>query len=97
MSGKTMHFRIEGRVQGVGFRAWTQGEAEARGLAGWVRNRPDGTVEAVLGGAEDAVDGMQAALRQGPRLARVTGVTAEPAEEVLPEGVEIRPTPARSD
>ncbi|SIS65423.1 acylphosphatase [Roseivivax lentus] len=86
----TRRFTIEGRVQGVGFRAWTQGRAEALGLRGWVRNLPDGRVEAVLGGAEDAVDAMARALGQGPVAAAVTGVTVAPAEEVLPRGVEIR-------
>lgn len=84
------HFMITGRVQGVGFRAWTQGRAEALELFGWVRNRDDGSVEAMLGGADAALAEMEQALWEGPSFARVTGVTAKPAEDALPEGVEIR-------
>ena len=65
---------VHGRVQGVGFRYWTGRKATALGLSGWVRNRHDGTVEAVFAGPPDAVAEMLAALRQGPRLAEVTGV-----------------------
>ncbi|MHA6325241.1 acylphosphatase [Roseivivax sp. CAU 1753] len=81
---------VTGRVQGVGFRAWTQRAASELQLRGWVRNRPDGTVEAVLGGAEDAVGRMCARLRRGPPMARVTGVDIRSAEEVLPGEFEIR-------
>ena len=49
------HVIVLGRVQGVGYRAWTEREAQARGLQGWVRNRHDGTVEAVFAGPADAV------------------------------------------
>lgn len=63
--------RIEGRVQGVWFRAWTVEQAGKRGLTGWVRNRQDGTVEAVFCGAPSAVQSMLGAARQGPEAARV--------------------------
>ncbi len=59
---KSVHLRIEGRVQGVGYRAWVEDEAVRRGLAGWVRNRNDRSVEAVFSG-EDACGG-----RNGRRL-----------------------------
>lgn len=78
---KAVHLRIHGRVQGVCFRAWTEDEARARGLAGWVRNRSDGSVEAVFSGPEAAVDQMVAACRRGPPLAEVGRIDAEPADE----------------
>jgi acylphosphatase len=65
---------IRGRVQGVGFRAWTDDEARARALEGWVRNRRDGSVEAVFAGPPDTVADMVAACRRGPPLARVDAV-----------------------
>lgn len=75
------HVSIRGRVQGVGYRAWTADEARRRGLEGWVRNRRDGSVEAVLSGAEDMVADMLAACRRGPPSARVDAVDASPATE----------------
>jgi acylphosphatase len=68
------HVVIRGRVQGVGFRAWTEYTALERGLQGWVRNRRDGAVEALFAGPPDAVDAMIAACHQGPRGARVDAV-----------------------
>lgn len=65
---------ISGRVQGVWYRGWTVSEAVAAGLDGWVRNRSDGTVEAVFSGASDRVDAMIAACRSGPPAARVAGI-----------------------
>lgn len=82
---RTLHIRIEGRVQGVGFRAWVEDEANALGLNGWVRNRRDGTVEALVGGDADAVAEMLFRCEQGPPAARVTGV------EVIDEGLPIDP------
>ncbi|MBN9011865.1 MAG: acylphosphatase [Rhizobiales bacterium] len=70
------HVSIRGRVQGVGYRAWTADEARRRGLEGWVRNRRDGSVEAVFFGAEDIVADMLAACRLGPSSARVDAVDA---------------------
>jgi acylphosphatase len=67
-------------VQGVFFRDTTRREAASRGVAGWVRNRPDGTVEAVFEGDPDAVEAMLAFCRQGPRGAQVDHV--EVIEEV---------------
>jgi len=68
------HLVISGRVQGVGFRYSMSEEAERLGVTGWVRNRRDGTVEAVLDGATDAVDAVLAWARRGPRGASVTEV-----------------------
>ncbi len=71
---------IKGRVQGVWYRAWTTKQARARGLAGWVRNRADGAVEALFSGPRAQVDEMLAALRGGPPLARVTDVEIHSGE-----------------
>ena len=66
-----VHVLIEGRVQGVFFRASTRDEARARGLAGWVRNRADGRVEAVFEGDKAVVENMLAWCRKGPPYAYV--------------------------
>ena len=71
---------IRGRVQAVGYRQWAVAEAVRLGLTGWVRNRVDGTVEAVAAGDDAAVDGFVAACRHGPTLARVTAVDVAPAD-----------------
>lgn len=65
------HVTFRGRVQGVGYRQWCAFEAERRGLKGWVRNRANGAVEAVLAGPPDAVAAMLEACRAGPPGARV--------------------------
>lgn len=72
--------RIEGRVQGVWYRGWTVQQAMRRGLNGWVRNRSDSSVEALFAGPADAVEAMVIACHQGPASARVTAVTARPAD-----------------
>jgi acylphosphatase len=66
-----MRVVIRGRVQGVGFRAWAEYTALERGLQGWVRNRRDGSVEALFVGPPDAVAAVIDACRQGPRGSRV--------------------------
>lgn len=75
-------FRITGRVQGVGYRAWFEREATARGLTGWVRNRNDGSVEATACGAPAALAELQTLARRGPPAARVDAVqcTVVPAD-----------------
>jgi acylphosphatase len=70
---------IRGRVQGIGYRAWLATTAEAMGLAGWVRNRRDGSVEALLAGGEAAVTEMIGKCRRGPSAARVEAVDVEQA------------------
>ena len=75
---------VHGRVQGVFFRDSLRQRAQARGVAGWVRNRPDGSVEAALEGEPDAVEGVVAFMRAGPRGAEVERVDV--AEEE-PEGL----------
>jgi acylphosphatase len=72
--------RIEGRVQGVGYRDWMLREAGRLGLQGWVRNRRDGSVQALVAGEEGAVQALLIACRRGPVLARVDRI-----EEVLAE------------
>lgn len=74
-----IRLRIEGRVQGVGYRAWLKGEALSRGLRGWVRNRRDGSVETLLIGPDEAIEATIAACARGPRLAGVTGIERYPA------------------
>jgi acylphosphatase len=89
---RTVHIRISGRVQGVGYRAFVERHARDLGLVGWVRNRLDGAVEAVLQGASKDIDHMLALCRKGPSASRVDGV------EIVGEGVgafggfEVRPT-----
>ena len=87
-----MRVRIRGRVQGVGFRAWTADEAQARGLSGWVRNCRDGSVEAELAGPAAAVDDMIAACRKGPPAARVAGIIAADVADNDPPGFRQLPT-----
>jgi acylphosphatase len=74
MSDVVRKVMIQGRVQGVGYRVWVEGEARARGLKGWVRNRRDGGVEALFAGAEQAVAEMIESCRRGPPMARVDAV-----------------------
>jgi acylphosphatase len=80
MSDIVRRVLIRGEVQGVGFRYWTRRTATARGLQGWVRNRRDGTVEAVFAGPEQAVAEMIALCRRGPDMARVDSIEEAPAE-----------------
>ena len=84
--------RIMGRVQGVWFRGWTVDQARRLGLAGWVRNRHDGSVEALFVGAADRVDAMLALCREGPPAARVDPIEAEPAQGMVGTGFVQKPT-----
>ena len=91
----TRHLRISGRVQGVGFRYSLRAEAKAHGLAGWVRNRRDGSVEALLQGKADSVAAVTAWARHGPPGAHVERLEegAAPAEFDRPyAGFEQLPT-----
>lgn len=67
-------FIVRGRVQGVGFRWFVEREAHALGIAGWVRNNHDGSVEVLAQGTRDQLAGLHFRLRQGPRAARVDEV-----------------------
>jgi acylphosphatase len=76
-------FIVRGRVQGVGFRWFVEREAHILGIAGWVRNNVDGSVEVLAQGTRDQLLGLHSRLREGPRAARVDAV----------EEAEARPTP----
>jgi acylphosphatase len=78
------HVQVTGFVQGVFFRAWAQGHARELGVSGWIRNCPDGSVEAHFTGDEQAVARMIERMRRGPANARVEDVIVE---DVLPESV----------
>jgi acylphosphatase len=79
MNGAIRQVRISGRVQGVGYRAWIEHQARNHDLEGWVRNRRDGSVEALFAGPENLVSEMIARSRRGPSSARVDDVAEEPA------------------
>ena len=83
---------ISGLVQGVWYRAWTVENAVALGLRGWVRNRGDGSVEALLIGSRSAVDRMAGRCLEGPPKARVTGIERSPAMDDGSQGFAQRPT-----
>ena len=72
---KTQHLLIQGRVQGVWFRESMRREAKRLGVTGWVRNTPDGAVEAVVQGPDEAVDALIAWAHDGPPMARVERIT----------------------
>lgn len=86
----TRKVRIYGRVQGVFFRQWTVNQARALGVSGWVRNCPDGSVEAHLAGEEDAVARMIEAMRHGPSQARVEDMAVEIVEPEDISGFSVR-------
>ncbi|MGA7324945.1 MAG: acylphosphatase [Rhodomicrobium sp.] len=75
MSERTVRVRITGRVQGVAYRAWTERNANALGLTGWVRNTRDGAVEAEFSGGAREVEDMLSRCRIGPRAAKVEEVS----------------------
>ena len=87
---KRAHVVVHGDVQGVFFRDTVRGAARERGVAGWVRNNPDGTVEAVFEGTDDAVDALVAVCREGPRAAQVREVDVTAEEPEALEGFEVR-------
>jgi len=86
MSRARAHVWVSGRVQGVWFRGSTEDRARELGLGGWVRNLPDGRVEAVFEGDPDAVERAVAFVRRGPPAARVADVEVD--REEPPEGLE---------
>jgi acylphosphatase len=88
-----LRLRMFGRVQGVGYRAFVVDEARRLGLRGWVRNRGDGSVEAVISGDDAAIAPMIAACQRGPRFSVVERIEQEPCEESgLTASFDIRPT-----
>jgi acylphosphatase len=92
MNRIAVKLRIEGRVQGVGYRWWSVEAAQGLGLAGWARNRADGSVEILAIGAPDAVSALERACAAGPAAARVTAVHRSPAEDDGSEGFRQRET-----
>ena len=92
MSVTALHVIVEGRVQGVGFRAYVEREAKARSLRGWVRNRSDGSVEAVFMGEEEDVQSMIVACHRGPRMSVVRNVKSEPHPPGDWRGFDVWPT-----
>jgi acylphosphatase len=81
MTRPAARLRIEGLVQGVGYRWWAVTEAGRFGLCGWARNRADGSVEVLAIGEAAAIDALEAACWSGPPAARVTAVVRAPAED----------------
>ena len=88
----TVRVRIRGRVQGVWYRGWTVDQARRLGLSGWVRNRSDGSVEAVFAGPERAVRAAIELCRQGPPGAEVREVTEQVEAEPVEPGFRQAPT-----
>ena len=93
MSDKTVTVRITGRVQGVGYRAWTRWAARRLGLRGWVRNMPDGAVVARISGPMEEVDELRRKMWQGPPGAAVDNVAPHQpsADETGPDQTEDGP------
>lgn len=89
---RTVTMTVSGRVQGVGFRFSLRAEAERLGVGGWVRNRRDGSVEAVLVGDPDAVESVIAWAHDGPAGARVDDLDVLEGGEQSASGFEIRAT-----
>ncbi|CAN7154825.1 acylphosphatase [Pseudorhodoferax sp. LjRoot39] len=94
MSVQTLHLSISGRVQGVSYRASMAEQARRLGVRGWVRNRHDGRVEALVQAAPETLQALLAWCRRGPPAARVDAVQATPASDDggLPAGFETRPS-----
>jgi acylphosphatase len=82
-----LHFLIQGRVQGVGFRWFVHREASELDLRGWVRNTEDGEVEVIAAGTEADLEELRASLRRGPRGSRVDRVIEHPLLESEAEGL----------
>lgn len=89
---RAVHVIVRGRVQGVGFREWTRRMAEQRNISGWVRNRSEGYVEAVVAGEDAAVDTMLALLKKGPPASFVTNIEVNAAELPTEKGFQRLPT-----
>ena len=92
-----VHLRIRGRVQGVGYRAWTEGQARQHGVTGWVRNLPDGSVQALFEGPRQTLQAMIKRCHQGPRLAVVHRIDERWEAAGGAVGFDIRDTPLTLD
>lgn len=91
-AARTVRLRIEGRVQGVGYRMFVERNAVALGLDGWVRNRRDGGVEAVVSGDAAAIDELIARCHAGPPASRVDRVEVLAEDDAVAPGFVVRPT-----
>ena len=89
---RAAHLAIRGLVQGVGYRDWTLRKARELGLSGWVRNRLDGSVEAVISGTDTLVAGMIGDCHSGPAGAHIDTIDVTPWTDPVPTGFEIRKT-----
>ena len=89
---RTLHLMIEGRVQGVGYRQWVSHQARSLSLTGWVRNRIDGRVEAMVSGSGAKVEQLIEAARRGPRLAVVSNIECQDRVEENWPDFSVRPT-----
>ena len=89
---KSVRARITGRVQGVGFRAFVEQAADRLGVSGWVRNRRDGSVEALIAGDTSKVDEMLTLCWQGPPAAKVDSVNVEDTSAPAGKGFAAKPT-----
>jgi len=92
MARPALQLIVRGRVQGVGYRWWTVGQAKALGLHGWVRNRRDGSVEILAIGATQALESLAAACGRGPTAASVSAVERATAADDGSLGFDQRPT-----
>jgi acylphosphatase len=88
----SLRLRVEGAVQGVGYRAFAAAEARRLGLDGWVRNRSDGTVEALVSGWTQQVEAFVAACMYGPPGAQVKNIDLHKADPSAEKGFRTRPT-----
>jgi len=88
---RVRRYRVRGRVQGVGFRAFVWRTAAGLGLSGWVRNRLDGSVEVLASGPDAVLDELEEHLRRGPRWASVDSVQVEETAEGPPAGFSVLP------
>lgn len=88
----TVRIKINGKVQGVGFRDWAVARAKALGLDGYVRNRPDGSVEALARGPAPAIRSFIESCRQGPLMAKVSAVEADEVEAMIAPGFKRLPS-----
>ena len=89
---RRVHVIVSGEVQGVGYRYTMRIEADAAGVAGWVRNRRDGTVEAEIEGTDEQVDAVLAWMSEGPPGSRVTDARVRDATPTGAIGFDVRPT-----
>jgi len=89
---KCVHLIIQGRVQGVGYRAFTKGQAKKLNVDGWVRNLTNGNVEAVISGTEENIAEIMVALYRGPLAAKVSDIRISQCDEEIQQGFKQLPT-----